>query len=102
MGGRGSAWEYSWEPRDDEDSIAAIRRAVEGGVNWVDTAAVYDAEEVVRQALAPCPVGVDVLVFTKCGLNWYNDSDGKTISTCGLLTSGSRSSRARAAWLAGT
>lgn len=76
----GPAWEYSWGPQDDEDSIAAIRRAVEGGVNWVDTAAVYGlghAEEVVRQALAPYPVGEDVLVFTKCGLNWYNDPDGK-------------------------
>jgi len=76
----GPGWEFGWGPQDDEDSIAAIRRAVEGGVNWVDTAAVYGlghAEEVVCKALAPYRVGEEVLVFTKCGLNWYSDPAGR-------------------------
>ena len=76
----GPGWEFGWGPQDDEDSIAAIRRAVEGGVNWVDTAAVYGlghAEEVVRKALTPYRAGEEVLVFTKCGLNWYSDPAGR-------------------------
>lgn len=67
----GSGWAFSWGPQDDEDSIAAIRTALEAGVNWIDTAAVYGyghAEEVVARALegvSPRPY-----VFTKCGRNW--------------------------------
>ncbi len=52
MGGAG--WAYGWGPQHDADSIAAIRRSLELGVNWIDTAAVYGlghAEEVVAQAL---------------------------------------------------
>jgi aryl-alcohol dehydrogenase-like predicted oxidoreductase len=58
---------------DDDEAIAAIRRAVEGGVTWVDTAASYGlghSEEVVRRALEPWCIGDDVLVFTKCGHPW--------------------------------
>lgn len=58
---------------DDEQAIEAIRRAVEGGVTWVDTAASYGlghSEEVVRRALEPWRVGDEVLVFTKCGHPW--------------------------------
>lgn len=67
----GSGWAFSWGPQEDEDSIAAIRTALEAGVNWIDTAAVYGyghAEEVVARALegvSPRPY-----VFTKCGRNW--------------------------------
>ena len=64
---------------DDDESIAAIRRAVELGVNWVDTAAVYGlghSEEVVGRALAPYRVGEDVFVFTKCGRRWEGRPDG--------------------------
>ncbi len=67
----GSGWAFSWGPQDDRDSIAAIRTALEAGVNWIDTAAVYGyghAEEVVARALegvSPRPY-----VFTKCGRNW--------------------------------
>jgi aryl-alcohol dehydrogenase-like predicted oxidoreductase len=61
-------------PRADDDAaIAAIRRAVEGGVNWVDTAASYGlghSEEVVARAIAPRSIGDEVLVFTKCGHPW--------------------------------
>jgi aryl-alcohol dehydrogenase-like predicted oxidoreductase len=64
----GGPWQFGWGPQDDDDSIAAIRQAIEHGVNWVDTAAAYGwgrSEQVVGRALA----GIDdVLVFTKCGL----------------------------------
>jgi aryl-alcohol dehydrogenase-like predicted oxidoreductase len=67
-------YQFGWGPVDDDESIAAIRAAVEAGVNWLDTAAVYGfghAEEVLGRALEPFRVGEDVLVFTKCGRSWY-------------------------------
>lgn len=72
MGGGG--WAFAWGPQDDSESMAAIREAVERGVNWVDTAAVYGlghSEEVVGQAvkgLSPKPY-----VFTKCERIWGED-----------------------------
>jgi aryl-alcohol dehydrogenase-like predicted oxidoreductase len=71
MGGGG--WAFSWGEQDDASSIAAIRRAVAAGVNWIDTAPVYGlghSEEVVRQALDGVPASERPLVFTKCGLRW--------------------------------
>ena len=50
----GGDWAFGWGSQDDRDSVAAIHRALEGGVNWIDTAAVYGlghSEEVVRRAL---------------------------------------------------
>lgn len=76
----GGPWKFGWGPQDDGDSIAAIRRAVEGGVNWVDTAAVYGlghSEEVVGRALEPYAVGEDVYIFTKCGRSWYGRPEGE-------------------------
>ena len=67
----GSGWAFAWGPQDDNESIAAIREALDGGVNWIDTAAVYGlghSEEVVARALegrANRPY-----VFTKCERNW--------------------------------
>jgi aryl-alcohol dehydrogenase-like predicted oxidoreductase len=64
----GGGWIYGWGPQDDADSIAAIRRALDLGINWVDTAAVYGgghSEEVVGQALVGRRDGV--IVATKCG-----------------------------------
>ena len=67
----GSGWAFAWGPQDDNESIAAIRTALDGGVNWIDTAAVYGlghSEEVVAQALegrANRPY-----VFTKCERTW--------------------------------
>jgi aryl-alcohol dehydrogenase-like predicted oxidoreductase len=58
---------------DDRAVVGAIRRAVDGGVTWVDTAASYGlghSEEVVRRALAPWKVGEEILVFTKCAHPW--------------------------------
>ena len=71
MGGGG--WAFSWGPQDDDESVAALRHAVESGVNWVDTAAVYGlghSEEVVARALEGIPAADRPYVFTKCGLRW--------------------------------
>jgi len=68
----GSGWEFGWGEQDDEASVAAIHRALELGVNWIDTAAVYGmghSEEVVATALRNWP-GPRPYVFTKCGLRW--------------------------------
>lgn len=71
----GSGWEYAWGPQNDEDSISAIHRALELGVNWIDTAAVYGlghSEEVVARALKGWN-GARPYVFTKCVLSWGAD-----------------------------
>jgi aryl-alcohol dehydrogenase-like predicted oxidoreductase len=68
----GSGWQFSWGAQDDDDSIAAIHRALQLGVNWIDTAAVYGlghSEEVVGRALKSWS-GARPYVFTKCGLRW--------------------------------
>ncbi len=70
MGGAG--WEYGWGAQDDELSVRAIHRALELGVNWIDTAPAYGlghAEEVVARAVAEWQ-GPRPYVFTKCGLAW--------------------------------
>jgi aryl-alcohol dehydrogenase-like predicted oxidoreductase len=75
----GGPWRFGWGSVDDDESIAAIRSAIEVGVNWVDTAAVYGlghSEEVVGRALEPYRVGEDVFVFTKCGRRWEGRPDG--------------------------
>jgi len=69
----GGGWAYAWGGQDDAESIAAIRHAVESGVNWIDTAAVYGlghSEEVVAAALAGIPEADRPYVFTKAGLVW--------------------------------
>jgi aryl-alcohol dehydrogenase-like predicted oxidoreductase len=68
----GGGWQFAWGAQDDNESIAAIHRALELGVNWIDTAAVYGlghSEEVVRRALKTWS-GAKPYVFTKCGLRW--------------------------------
>lgn len=69
----GAGWTFGWGSQEDDESIAAIRHAVEVGVNWIDTAAVYGlghSEEVVARALADLPAADRPYVFTKCGLVW--------------------------------
>jgi aryl-alcohol dehydrogenase-like predicted oxidoreductase len=73
----GGAWQFGWGHQDDNDSIDAIHRALDLGINWIDTAAVYGlghSEEVVARALAGR--AHRPYVFTKCGLVW--DADGNT------------------------
>lgn len=73
----GGGWAFAWGDQDDGESVAAIRHAVERGINWIDTAAVYGlghSEEVVRQALAGIPQSERPYVFTKCGLVWDVDN----------------------------
>jgi aryl-alcohol dehydrogenase-like predicted oxidoreductase len=69
----GGGWAFAWGKQDDADSIAAIRHAVERGINWIDTAAVYGlghSEEVVARALRDIPANDRPYVFTKAGLVW--------------------------------
>ena len=69
----GGPWQFGWGPQDDRESLAAIERAVELGVNWIDTAAVYGlghSEEIVGRALARMPAARRPFVFTKCSLVW--------------------------------
>lgn len=64
----GGGWDWAWGAQDDDDSIAAIHRALELGVNWIDTAAQYGfghSEEVVGRAIAG--MRERPFVFTKCG-----------------------------------
>jgi aryl-alcohol dehydrogenase-like predicted oxidoreductase len=83
----GSGWEFGWGEQDDTQSVAAIHRALELGVNWIDTAAVYGmghSEEVVGSALRSW-TGSRPYVFTKCGLRWdeqgyvHRDLNAKSI-----------------------
>lgn len=65
----GGPWKFGWGPQDDTESVAAIRRALDLGVSWIDTAAVYGwghSEEVVAQALDGRP-RESVFIATKCG-----------------------------------
>jgi aryl-alcohol dehydrogenase-like predicted oxidoreductase len=69
----GGEWRFGWGHQDDDDSIATIRRALDLGLNWIDTAAIYGlghSEEVVGKALRGMPQGQRPYVFTKCSLVW--------------------------------
>lgn len=71
----GGGWAFGWGPQDDLESIAAIHRALDLGINWIDTAAVYGlghSEEVVARAIVGCRK--DVILATKCGLVWDQGS----------------------------
>ncbi len=65
----GDDWKFGWGPQDDAQSIAAIHRALDLGINWIDTAAAYGfghSETIVARALAG--MAHKPYVFTKCGL----------------------------------
>lgn len=71
----GSGWKYGWGPQDDRESISTIRRALEKGINWIDTAPVYGlghSEEVVGKAIKE--LRDKPTIATKCGRVW--DKDG--------------------------
>jgi aryl-alcohol dehydrogenase-like predicted oxidoreductase len=70
----GGNWEFAWGPQDDKESIAAIHRALDLGINWIDTAAIYGlghSEEIVARALKS--THHKPLVFTKCSMRWNAD-----------------------------
>jgi aryl-alcohol dehydrogenase-like predicted oxidoreductase len=69
MGGEG--WAFSWGPQDERESIDTIHRALDLGINWIDTAPVYGhgaSEQVVGRAIAGRRD--EVIIATKCGLLW--------------------------------
>ena len=70
----GGNWEFAWGPQDDNQSVAAIHRGFDLGVNWIDTAAIYGlghSEEIVAKALKS--TSHKPLVFTKCSMRWHSD-----------------------------
>jgi aryl-alcohol dehydrogenase-like predicted oxidoreductase len=76
----GGGWSFSWGPQDDKDSIEAIHAALDHGLNWIDTAAVYGlghSEETVAAALKGR--SNPPYVFTKCELVW---NDKREIGQC--------------------
>jgi len=67
----GGGWYFGWGPQDDEQSLAAMRRAIDLGINWIDTAAAYGlghSEELVGRLLRELPARERPFVFTKCGV----------------------------------
>jgi aryl-alcohol dehydrogenase-like predicted oxidoreductase len=73
----GGGWQFAWGSQDDNDSVSAIHRSLDLGVNWIDTAAVYGlghSEEVVAKALKDWS-GAKPYLFAKCGMRW--DAQGK-------------------------
>jgi aryl-alcohol dehydrogenase-like predicted oxidoreductase len=86
----GGGWVFGWGPQDDQDSVRTIRHAVDSGINWIDTAAVYGfghSEEVVGRAVRSLPESDRPYIFTKCGMVW-DDADRtkppQKAGTCGL------------------
>jgi aryl-alcohol dehydrogenase-like predicted oxidoreductase len=70
----GGDWQYAWGPQEDNDSIEAIHRALDAGINWIDTAAVYGlghSEEVVAKALKSA--SIKPYIFTKSSMTWGED-----------------------------
>jgi aryl-alcohol dehydrogenase-like predicted oxidoreductase len=70
----GGDWQYAWGPQEDRESIEAIHRALDAGVNWIDTAAVYGlghSEEVVGRALKQA--SAKPYLFTKSSMTWGDD-----------------------------
>jgi len=76
MGGAG--WQFAWGAQDDDESVDAIHAALDRGINWIDTAAIYGlghSEEVVGRALAGR--SNKPLVFTKCGIVWNEKRENR-------------------------
>lgn len=71
----GGEWKFGWGSQDDQQSIHAIHAAIDAGINWIDTAAIYGhghAEEIVAQAIQDRRK--DLVIATKCGRVWEGDS----------------------------
>lgn len=77
----GSGWQFAWGAQDDSESIGAIHRALDLGVNWIDTAAIYGlghSEEVVARALREHS-GARPYIFTKAGLRWDKNGTAQKV-----------------------
>lgn len=71
----GGDWKFGWGPQNDDASTAAIRQALDEGINWIDTAAIYGhgrSEEVVGKAIKG--IRDSVMIATKCGRVWEGNS----------------------------
>lgn len=69
----GGPWQHGWGPQDDNDSIRTIFKAVDSGINWIDTAPIYGCghgESVIGRALKELKGNAKPLIATKCGLRW--------------------------------
>jgi aryl-alcohol dehydrogenase-like predicted oxidoreductase len=78
----GSDWKFGWGPQDDQQSIAAIHQAIDSGINWIDTAAVYGlghAEEVLGKALQG--MSNKPIIATKCARRWDDQRNIVKIQT---------------------
>ena len=67
----GGGWRHAWGPQDDSESITAIKKALDLGINWIDTAAIYGlghSEEIVGKAIKG--ISKKPIIATKCGLVW--------------------------------
>ncbi|MGA2678304.1 MAG: aldo/keto reductase [Sedimentisphaerales bacterium] len=67
----GGPWQYGWGPQDENEAIAAILKAIDLGINWIDTAAIYGcghSEELVGMALKQTKI--KPIIATKCSLLW--------------------------------
>jgi aryl-alcohol dehydrogenase-like predicted oxidoreductase len=70
----GGNWEFAWGAQDDDESVKTIERAIDSGINWIDTAAIYGlghSEEIVAKALKN--ISSKPYVFTKCSMRWHDD-----------------------------
>jgi aryl-alcohol dehydrogenase-like predicted oxidoreductase len=84
----GGDWKFGWGPQDDKESIAAIHAALDAGVNWIDTAAIYGhgrSEQIVGEAIRGRRDSI--LIATKCGRVWEGDSReiGKSLTRESIL-----------------
>ena len=83
----GGNWEFAWGPQDDNESITAIHRALDLGINWIDTAAIYGlghSEEIVGKAIKAA--SRKPYVFTKCSMRWHQDRSIYRSLKAGSLT----------------
>jgi aryl-alcohol dehydrogenase-like predicted oxidoreductase len=70
----GGNWEFAWGSQDDDESVKTIERAIDSGLNWIDTAAIYGlghSEEIVAKALKN--IRTRPYIFTKCSMRWHDD-----------------------------